>query len=85
MKNKLLIIILSLLFVFGVVGTFWGPNIVEAATVWNSCPKGLVNDPYPGQCHSYIDTNGDTTFDLTIATLNTTDVITVGQDILVGS
>jgi len=23
------------------------------------CPKGLVNDPYPGSCGRYVDTNGD--------------------------
>ena len=24
-----------------------------------ACPRGLVNDPYPGQCTLYTDTNGD--------------------------
>jgi len=28
-------------------------------TSWNDCPKGLVNDPYPGECKDYIDTDGD--------------------------
>ena len=28
----------------------------ETAT---ACPRGLVNDPYPGQCTLYTDTNGD--------------------------
>ena len=23
------------------------------------CPRGLVNDPYPGKCHHYVDTTGD--------------------------
>ena len=23
-----------------------------------TCPRGLVNDPYPGRCHHYIDSNG---------------------------
>jgi hypothetical protein len=26
---------------------------------WDDCPKGLVNDPYPGECSRYIDTDGD--------------------------
>jgi hypothetical protein len=24
-----------------------------------ACPRGLVNDPYPGQCRNYTDSNGD--------------------------
>ncbi len=26
---------------------------------WDDCPKGLVDDPYPGECARYIDTDGD--------------------------
>lgn len=26
---------------------------------WDDCPLGLVNDPYPGSCPRYVDTNGD--------------------------
>lgn len=44
----------------GLVGTFWGTSIAEAASgLWNSCPRGEVNDAYPGDCHDYIDTNND--------------------------
>jgi Ca2+-binding RTX toxin-like protein len=32
-----------------------------------------------------VDTNGDLTFDLTVATINSSDAITVGSDVLVGS
>jgi hypothetical protein len=28
------------------------------------CPKGLVNDPYPGSCHHYVDSNGSGYCDL---------------------
>jgi hypothetical protein len=28
------------------------------------CPKGMVNDPYPGRCHAYRDTNGNGYCDL---------------------
>jgi len=24
-----------------------------------ACPRRLINDPYPGQCHHYVDTTGD--------------------------
>ena len=26
---------------------------------WEDCPKGEVNDPYPGDCARYIDTDGN--------------------------
>jgi len=28
-----------------------------AVYAWNDCPYGTVNDPFPGQCPRYIDTN----------------------------
>jgi hypothetical protein len=31
------------------------------------CPKGLVNDPYPGRCHHYVDSNGSGYCDLSEA------------------
>jgi hypothetical protein len=24
-----------------------------------ACPRGLINDPYPGRCHFYVDSDGD--------------------------
>jgi hypothetical protein len=61
MKKKIVYIALALLLIIGIAGTFWGSSIAEAATktIWNSCPKGKVNDRYPGDCHDYIDTNKD--------------------------
>ncbi len=60
MKRKIIIAVLSLLLMIGLVGTFWGTSIAEAASgLWNSCPRGEVNDAYPGDCHDYIDTNND--------------------------
>ena len=41
---------LLLLIVNGVVGKIYA---------WDDCPKGLVNDPYPGSCSRYIDTDGN--------------------------
>ena len=29
------------------------------ALAWDDCPKGLVDDPYPGACSRYVDTNDD--------------------------
>jgi hypothetical protein len=29
------------------------------ATAWEDCPYGLVNDPYPGHCRRYVDTDAD--------------------------
>lgn len=38
-------------------------NLTEASSTQREgsvgCPRGLVNDPYPGQCHHYVDTTGD--------------------------
>lgn len=36
----------------------------SSSTVGARCPKGMVNDPYPGRCHSYRDTNGNGYCDL---------------------
>lgn len=36
----------------------------SSALAWDNCPKGLVNDPYPGACGRYVDTNGDDICDL---------------------
>jgi len=38
-------------------------NTSSAAT-GSRCPKGLINDPYPGRCRSYRDTNGNGYCDL---------------------
>lgn len=44
----------------GLVGAIWGPTLaVSASDIWNSCTRGRVNCAYPGDCHSYIDTNND--------------------------
>ena len=51
---------MSFLLILGLAGTIWGSSIAEAAsTVWNSCERGKVNCAYPGDCHSYTDSNGD--------------------------
>ena len=38
-------------------------DLAEASTTMRganvACPRGLVDDPYPGRCHHYVDTNGD--------------------------
>ncbi len=36
----------------------------STALAWDDCPKGLVNDPFPGACSRYRDTNGDNICDL---------------------
>lgn len=30
-----------------------------AVYAWNDCPYGLLNDPFPGQCPRYVDSNQD--------------------------
>lgn len=31
----------------------------QTALAWDDCPLGLTNDPYPGECRRYVDTNND--------------------------
>jgi hypothetical protein len=42
----------------------YGLAFPTSALAWDDCPKGLVNDPYPGACRRYVDTNGDGICDL---------------------
>lgn len=32
---------------------------VDSVYAWDDCPKGKVNDPYPGDCARYIDTDNN--------------------------
>jgi hypothetical protein len=49
----------------------------SSAEAWDDCPKGLVNDPYPGACRRYVDTNGDGICDLSQSESTTTTKATV--------
>lgn len=51
MKKIVKIVILILIFTFAVS---FKSALVYA---WDDCPKGRVNDPYPGDCARYIDTD----------------------------
>jgi hypothetical protein len=53
--------LIASLALFGIVSGFVFPS---SALAWDNCPKGLVNDPYPGACRRYVDTNGDSICDL---------------------
>lgn len=83
MKKGMIILVLAVLIVVGVAGTFGSSTIAEAASgVWNSCPRGIVNCAYPGQCHSYIDTNSDSICDRSqsnpqTSAISSTPVLTV--------
>jgi hypothetical protein len=59
-KIALLATIVSLA-LFSLVCGFAFP---ASALAWDNCPRGLVNDPYPGACRRYVDTNGDGICDL---------------------
>jgi hypothetical protein len=37
---------------------------VTAQIVRSACPRGLINDPYPGRCRRYVDRNGNGICDL---------------------
>jgi len=50
MRKKTLIILL-------LIFAFLLPAISGGVYAWDDCPKGLVNDEYPGECSRYIDTD----------------------------
>ena len=87
MGKKIIVIVLSLLLLAGVAGTVWGSSIAQAASsIWNSCPKGKVNDTFPGDCRDYIDTNNDRICDRSqVAPLITTSTITPTPIVLADS
>lgn len=37
---------------------------INPVIAWNDCPLNLTNDPYPGECNKYIDTDKDGICDL---------------------
>lgn len=47
---------------------------------WDDCPYGEVNDPYPGECGRYVDTNNDQLCDRSQPAPDVHDLIT-GQDL----
>lgn len=49
---------------FALFGLVFGSAFPADALAWDDCPKGLVNDPYPGACRRYVDTNADNICDL---------------------
>jgi hypothetical protein len=52
--------ILKKVILLGII-VFLGYNTLIPKTVlaWDDCVRGLVNDPYPGECARYIDTDND--------------------------
>ena len=50
---KKYILILLILFLFPLISSAWG-----------NCPYGEINDPYPGKCGRYINTDHDQICDL---------------------
>ena len=61
--NKRRIAAFALVASLTVFGISYGAFPAQALA-WDNCPKGLVNDPYPGRCSRYVDTNGDDICDL---------------------
>ena len=53
MKQKILMIIM--IFIFPLLLPMAGGEIYA----WDDCPKGMVNDEYPGNCPLYVDTDGN--------------------------
>jgi hypothetical protein len=61
-KRKIAVLVTTVsLALFALV---YGLAFPSGALAWDDCPRGLVNDPYPGACRRYLDTNGDNICDL---------------------
>lgn len=54
-----------------IIGAAAAVPVIAASTMSGACaggcPYGLTNDPYPGQCHLYTDSTGDSICDLSQA------------------
>lgn len=37
--------------------------VLRPVFAWDDCPRGQINDPYPGQCGNYVDVNQNGTCD----------------------
>ncbi|MCE5255082.1 MAG: hypothetical protein LLG45_12920 [Actinomycetia bacterium] len=60
-KKTATVTLIAVLSLFGLVYGFGFP---ATALAWDDCPRGLVDDPFPGECRRYKDTNGDGICDL---------------------
>lgn len=56
-----------------IVGTLFAILLLIPSYILPSCPKGLVNDPFPGRCGLYIDENQDQLCDLSQTSSSSTD------------
>jgi hypothetical protein len=54
-----------------------GQDSQAIAEIKRVCPFGLVDDPYPGQCHLYVDRDGDGLCDLSQGEIAATDGKTI--------
>lgn len=63
-KHKRKIAVLASVFVMALFALTSGLAFPAGALAWDDCPKGIVNDPYPGVCRRYVDTNNDGICDL---------------------
>ena len=57
MKRKIYIFLISLISLPLLLITMSRKDLISVAYAWDDCPKGLVNDEYPGNCSLYIDTD----------------------------
>ena len=53
----------------------------SAAFAWEDCPFGLINDPYPGECSRYVDTDNDGICDLSQLAPGDREVLNITSEI----
>ena len=57
MKQKIYTFLASLISLTLLLITMSNKDIINVVYAWDDCPKGLVNDEYPGNCSLYVDTD----------------------------
>ena len=57
MKRKIYTFLTSLISLTLLLLAMSNKNLINVVYAWDDCPKGLVNDEYPGSCSLYIDTD----------------------------
>ncbi len=78
--RKRKIAVLATVFSLALFAVTYGMVFPAGALAWNNCPKGLVNDPYPGACRRYVDTNSDGICDLSQSDPGVTTTTAKTQD-----
>lgn len=57
MKHKIFLFLINLVFISLLILIIGNKELFGEIYAWDNCPKGMVNDEYPGSCPLYVDTD----------------------------